>query len=117
MTRRKYTDVDTAKRKIAKECNGGIMELNELREEIDKVDAELIKLYEKRIEIAEQIAAAKIAIDKPVFDAEREKVKLNAVREKTTKDFNKDGVEELFVFLMDKSKERQRIIVDKAELK
>lgn len=91
------------------------MSLEELREQIDKVDSEIIRLYEERIVIAEKIALAKMEINKPVFDSEREKVKLAAVREKTVNDYNKDGVEELFQLLMDKSKERQEIVIKKAE--
>lgn len=91
------------------------MNLSELREQIDKVDSELIRLYEERIEIAEKIAKAKLEINKPVFDPEREKEKIQAVREKTVKEANKDGVEELFVFLMDKSKQQQEIVIKNAK--
>lgn len=91
------------------------MTLEELRIQIDEVDSKLIELYEKRIEIAENIAKAKMEINKPVFDPEREKVKLEAVREKTVNANNKDGVEELFVFLMNKSKERQKIVTEASD--
>ena len=57
------------------------MTLEELRIQIDEVDSKLIELYEKRIEIAENIAKAKMEINKPVFDPEREKVKLCVKRQ------------------------------------
>lgn len=113
MRKRKSTDADTVMKRIVKECKGisVVMNLEELRKEIDKVDSQLIELYEKRIEIAENIARAKMETGKAIFDQEREKIKLNAVREKTSKTYNKDAVEELFVFLMTKSKERQELII------
>lgn len=88
------------------------MTLEELRLQIDEVDSKLIELYERRLDIAENIAKAKMEINKPVFDEAREKDKIAAVRNKTVKEENKDGVEELFVFLMNKSKERQRIVAN-----
>lgn len=89
------------------------MNLDELRLKIDEVDSKLIELYEARIAIAEDIARAKIEIGKEVFDAKREKEKIEAVRNKTVREENKDGVEELFVFLMDKSKKRQEAVISK----
>lgn len=87
------------------------MNLIELREEIDKVDSKLIELYEKRLEIAEEIAKAKIEMNKAVFDPEREKEKIAKVRDMASLEENKDGIEELFVFLMNKSKDRQNKVI------
>ena len=88
------------------------MSLEELRLKIDEVDNQLIKLYEDRLEIAEGIAKAKLEIGKEVFDPEREKLKLEVVRNKTSREENKDGVEALFRFLMDESKKRQQEVIN-----
>ena len=56
------------------------MELNELRAQIDAVDAQLIALLEQRMDIAAGIAAWKRANDYPVLDAGRETQKFDAVR-------------------------------------
>lgn len=59
------------------------MELKDLRQKIDIVDAELIELLEKRMDIAAEIAAYKRGAGAPVLDAAREAEKLAAVREKS----------------------------------
>ena len=56
------------------------MELNELRSQIDAVDARLIELLEQRMDIAAGIAAWKRENNYPVLDAGREAQKFEAVR-------------------------------------
>ena len=58
------------------------MDMNELRSQIDNVDDQLVKLFVKRMEIAEQIGAYKKANHLPVFDPGRERKKLHDVAEK-----------------------------------
>ena len=43
-----------------------------LREEIDKIDKQIVDLYEKRMEISAGVAEYKINTGKKVFDKERE---------------------------------------------
>ncbi len=57
------------------------MDLQELRVEIDSVDRQIVDLFEKRMEIASQVADYKIANGKKVFDKEREAQKIKAVRD------------------------------------
>lgn len=47
-------------------------ELQALRGEIDRVDRELLSLFEKRMELTRQVGEYKIAHDLPVLDAKRE---------------------------------------------
>jgi chorismate mutase/prephenate dehydratase len=83
------------------------MDLSVLRDQIDIVDRQIVELYEKRMDIAAQVADYKIANGKKVFDREREKQKLAAVKELAHSDFNKNGVEELFSQLMSMSRKLQ----------
>ena len=46
--------------------------LEELRRELDAVDRELVRLFERRMAIAGQVAACKIAAGRPVLDRTRE---------------------------------------------
>lgn len=87
------------------------MNLEEIRLEIDAVDSELVRLYEKRLEVAKKVAEYKIANNKPVLDEAREKIKLDKVRELTTKEENKDGVVEMFELLLKHSRARQHEIL------
>ncbi len=48
-------------------------DIKELRDEIDIVDKELVKLFERRMAIVEEVAAYKIENDFPLKDAKREK--------------------------------------------
>lgn len=82
-------------------------DLLELRDEIDKIDNELVSLYEKRMKVAEQVAEYKIANDRPVFDKNREIQKLDTLSAKVDTPFNKNGVRELFEQIMSISRKRQ----------
>lgn len=45
----------------------------ELRREIDEIDRELMRLFEKRMQVSEEIAQYKFSRDIAVFDSSREK--------------------------------------------
>ncbi|MCD2138500.1 chorismate mutase [Salinicoccus halitifaciens] len=45
----------------------------ELRREIDEIDRELMRLFEKRMQVSEEIAQYKYSHDIAVFDSSREK--------------------------------------------
>ena len=49
------------------------MELNELRQRIDSIDNELVKLFTERMGVSAQVAEAKRQTGKPVFDPSRER--------------------------------------------
>ncbi len=55
------------------------MDIKELRNEIDAVDSELLKLFLRRMELSRQIALWKKAEGKAVFDPAREQEKLSAI--------------------------------------
>lgn len=76
------------------------MDLLELRNELDGIDKQIVELYEKRMNVCGQVAEYKIETGKRVFDKEREKQKLEAVRALTHNDFNAYGVTELFEQIM-----------------
>jgi len=59
------------------------MNIEELRREIDRVDNELLSLFERRMEIAGQIGQYKKQHALPVKNAQRELQLLNRLCEKT----------------------------------
>lgn len=83
------------------------MDLLELRNELDGIDKQIVELYEKRMNVCGQVAEYKIETGKRVFDKEREKQKLEAVRASTHNDFNAYGVTELFEQIMAMSRKLQ----------
>ena len=82
-------------------------DLLKLRDEIDKIDNEIVALYESRMKIAERVARFKIETGKKVFDKEREVSKLNTLSAKASSEFTKVGIIELFEHIMAVSRKRQ----------
>jgi len=83
------------------------MDLKELRKEIDAVDAEIVKLFEKRMEISERFAAYKKSAGLPIQDKAREKEKIQQVQSLTHTDFNREHIEELYTVLISLSRKLQ----------
>ena len=82
-------------------------DLLELRDEIDKIDREIVSLYEQRMEIAEGVAEYKINTGKKVFDKEGEVSKLETLSGLASNEFNAYGVRELFEQIMAMSRKKQ----------
>ena len=47
-------------------------DMKKLREQIDKIDAQILKLYEERMDVVSEIGKYKIENNLPVYDAARE---------------------------------------------
>ncbi|MCI6867485.1 MAG: prephenate dehydratase [Lachnospiraceae bacterium] len=82
-------------------------DLLELREKIDKVDKQIVALFEERMQISEDVAKYKIANGKKVFDKDRERSKLETLKGLADNDFNRHGIEELFQQIMSMSRKLQ----------
>ncbi len=81
--------------------------LLELRDQLDVIDEEIVALYEKRMEICEQVGEIKIETGRKIFDKQREKEKLAAVSANVENPFLKKGVTELFEQIMSMSRKLQ----------
>lgn len=81
--------------------------LQELRRQLDEVDSRIVKLYEERMSICEQVGEYKIQAGKKVLDRQREKEKLQDVAGRVGSSFNKKGIQELFEQLMSMSRKLQ----------
>lgn len=82
-------------------------DLQELRKEIDRIDSEMVRLFEERMEICKNVAEYKIETGKKVFDREREDAKIEAVQAMTKNEINRLGVGELFGQIMSISRKHQ----------
>ncbi len=89
------------------------LNLLDIRDEIDKVDAQIIDLYEQRMNLCKEVAEYKIANGKQVLDKGREAVKLEKVKNLSSADFDPHGVVELFKHLMSMSRKLQYTILAK----
>lgn len=82
-------------------------ELQEIRPEIDAIDAQMVELFEKRMSLCEEVARYKIATGKKVLDRKREEEKLQALRVMADSEFNGHCVVELFSQIMAMSRKMQ----------
>ncbi|MDD3218326.1 MAG: prephenate dehydratase [Lachnospiraceae bacterium] len=84
-----------------------MIDLLELRDQIDDIDSQILQLFERRMDISKEVAAFKIETGKPVFDKKREQEKLKVLREKSSSEFNAHGIQELFQQIMAMSRKLQ----------
>ena len=91
------------------------MDLSECRNEIDKIDKELVKLFEKRMNVAINVAKYKIENNIPIFNAAREaEVIEKNVNRLNNKEYSK-LTEKFFTHLMELSRNLQADIIDGSE--
>lgn len=91
------------------------MELDEIRREIDTIDAEILELFQKRMKLAEGVARFKKANNMPVFQAQREEEVLDRIAD-MSRDGMKNGSRLLFANIMDISKCIQQESLTEAEI-
>lgn len=83
------------------------LNLQNIRQQLDVMDAQLTELFEKRMELCREVAEYKIHTGKPVYDSAREKQKLEAVTALAHSDFTRKGTYELFSQIMTISRRLQ----------
>lgn len=84
-----------------------MLDLNDIRNEIDGIDEQIVKLFEVRMQRTQEVAEYKISTGKAIFDKEREEEKLNVLGAMATSEFNARSVRELFAQIMSISRKRQ----------
>ena len=84
-----------------------MLDLGKIRDEIDVTDDEIVRLFQHRMALTAEVAQYKIETGKAVFDAERERQKLEKLTGEGTNAFNTKGIQELFQQIMSISRKRQ----------
>lgn len=92
-----------------------MVDLQKSREEIDRIDKEIVRLFEHRMEVAKDVAEYKIQMGKKVFDKQRELDKLESLRNLADNNFNRHGIHELFTQIMSMSRKLQYALVNSNE--
>ena len=87
--------------------------LQDLREQLDEIDAKIVDLYQRRMKICEKVGELKIKAGRKVFDKQREKEKIKAVTSNVKEQSKKKGVTELFEQLMCMSRKLQHEMMAK----
>ena len=83
------------------------MDLNYLRNEIDKIDSEILSIFEKRMDLCRQVAVYKKENNLPIFQGNRENQIIEKIRDKAPEQL-RDGSTALFLSIMDISKSLQQ---------
>ena len=87
------------------------MDLRECRQEIDRIDGELVKLLEERMDVVREVAEYKRASGGPVYDPAREEEKLVMIRGAASDDFCKEALPKIFAQIMACSRELQYSLI------
>lgn len=91
------------------------MDLSECRNEIDKIDKELVKLFEKRMNVAVNVAKYKIENNIPIFNGAREaEVIQKNINRLNNREYSK-LTEKFFTNLMELSRSLQADIIEDNE--
>ncbi|MCI8507506.1 MAG: chorismate mutase [Lachnospiraceae bacterium] len=88
-----------------------VQDLNKIREEIDAVDKEIVKLIEQRMDLALEVAKYKKSTGKPIYDRERELQKLEKLGLMASTEFNAKSIQELFLQIMSVSRRYQYSVI------
>lgn len=90
-------------------------DLSNIRESIDKVDKELVKLIEERMDLAAKVAEYKKTVNKPIYDRDREIQKIESLKAITNNPQYKESIEEIFLQLMAISRKYQYSLIGDSE--
>lgn len=88
------------------------MSLEKIREQIDGVDKELVKLFEKRMSLSEEVAKIKIAEGLPVLNKGREDDIIRKLTEGLSEEDAK-AVTALYQKIFEISRDRQKDMMEK----
>ena len=93
-----------------------MMDLEELRESIDEIDNDLVKLFDRRMDISAEIAVYKKENKLPVHDPARERQKLHELTGRVRKG-RESYITALYSLLFELSRtEQERILNPESEL-
>ena len=90
-------------------------DLSEIREKIDRIDKEIVKLIEERLDIVEKVALYKKENNMKIFDRKREKEVIEKNLLNIKNDELKHYVEIVLRDIMDSSKEYQKFKIGVSE--
>lgn len=90
-----------------------MLDLGEIRKNIDGIDRQLVSLFEERMRLTSQVAEYKIETGKKVLDPERERQKLEAIKALVQNEDNKHPIADLFSQIMANSRKGQYMLLEK----
>lgn len=85
------------------------MDITDFREEIDRLDRELLRIFNERAALALKIGEIKKEFDIPVYDPSREKRIFDAMTRDNPGPLENDAIVRLFERVIDESRSLERI--------
>lgn len=87
--------------------------LQEERNKIDKIDKQIVKLFEERMETASKIAKVKKENNMEIFDSSRENLVIEKVKSYLENKELEKYLEKFYLDLMGVSKDYQKDVIEK----
>ena len=88
--------------------------LTECRAELDRIDREIVRLFEERMQVSRDVAAFKICHGLPVLDRSREEAVLTSRAEMLRDPYWEESIRRLFEAVMAISRAEQEKMLHKA---
>jgi chorismate mutase len=83
------------------------MNLDIIRQEIDQIDDQIVKLLEERMHLVEDVVAYKKASGKPILDTKREEIIFEKVRSRVTNKSYQEPIVATFSDILKRSRDYQ----------
>ena len=83
------------------------MNLDIIRQEIDQIDDQIVKLLEERMHLVEGVVAYKKASGKPILDSKREEIIFEKVRSRVTNKSYQETIVATFSDILKRSRDYQ----------
>ncbi len=89
------------------------MTIDDLRQEIDRIDSELLKIFNRRATLALQIGTIKKGLNLPIYDPSREKFIFTRMLNENLGPLDDQAIVRLFERVIDESRRLERIMTNK----
>jgi len=89
------------------------MTIDALREEIDRLDSELLRIFNERANLALKIGELKKGLALPVYDPSREKKIFQRMKEENPGPLDDHAIVRLFERVIDESRRLERIMTSR----
>ena len=83
------------------------MDLDTIRQEIDKIDDQIVQLLEERMHLVEGVVAYKKASRKPILDTKREEIIFEKVKSRVSNKKYEEAIVETFSDILKRSRNYQ----------
>lgn len=89
------------------------MSIDEIRQEIDRLDSELLRIFNERASLALRIGEIKKERQLPVYDPSREKIIFERMQKENPGPLDNQAIVRLFERVIDESRRLERIMTSR----